>query len=118
MLTPSAKVARQSFARDNKLRETLCRWIGNDTVCLDGNLCNSRRTVTGEKEQTVSEIGGSWLGAATEQDESETRVSSPGPSTKQIHPRSSTHDSWSNSWDRYDYRDKWTDVLEEPSRWQ
>ena len=26
------------------------------------------------------------------------------------HPKGSARDSWNNSWDRYDYRDKWTDV--------
>ena len=52
----------------------------------------------------------SWPSLATEQDKSETGVSSPGPSTNPTHPRSPTRDSWNNSWDRYDYRDKWTDV--------
>ena len=39
-----------------------------------------------------------------------TSVLSPGPSLRQKHPKGSTRDSWNNSRDRYDYRDKWTDV--------
>ena len=58
----------------------------------------------------MCETGVSWPSLATEQDKSETGVSSPGPSTNPTHPRSPTRDSWNNSWDRYDYRDKWTDV--------
>ena len=102
VLTPSAKAAKHRRARDKKLRETLCWWIANDKVCLHGDRCNFRHT--------VSETGVSWPGPATEQDERETGVLSPGPSTKPIHPKGSTRDSWNNSWDRYDYPDKWTDV--------
>ena len=48
-------------------------------------------------------------GPATEQNESGTGVLSPSPSLRQ-YLKGSTRDSWNNSWDRYDYRDKWTDV--------
>ena len=61
-------------------------------------------------EQTMCETGVSWPSLAKEQDKSETGVLSPGPSTNPPRPRSPTRDSWNNSWDRYDYRDKWTDV--------
>ena len=118
VLTPSAKAAKHRRARDKKLRETLCWWIANDKVCPHGDRCNFRHTVseTGAllpnlaPEQTMCETGVSWPSLATEQDKSETGVLSPGPSTNPIHPRSPTRDSWNNSWDRYDYRDKWSDV--------
>ena len=58
----------------------------------------------------MCETGVSWPSLATEQDKSETAVLSPGPSTNPPQPRNPTRDSWNNSWDRYDYRDKWTDV--------
>ena len=118
VLTPSAKAAKHRRAKDKKWRETMCWWIANDNVCLHGDQCNFRHTVseTGAlspspaPEQTMCETGVSWPSLAAEQDKSETGVSSPGPSTNPTHPRSPTRDSWNNSWDRYDYRDKWTDV--------
>ena len=118
VLTPSAKASKHLRARDKKLRETLCWWIANDKVCPHGDRCNFRHTVseTGAlspspaPDQTVCETGVSWPGLATEQDESETGVLSPGPSTNPTYPRSPTRDSWNNSWDRYDYRVKCTDV--------
>ena len=121
VLTPSAKAAKAAKhrrAKDKKWRETMCWWIANDKVCPHGDRCNFRHTVseTGAlspspaPEQTMCETGVSWPSLATEQDKSETGVSSPGPSTSPTHPRSPTRDSWNNSWDRYDYRDKWTDV--------
>ena len=83
-----------------------CRQSCQTSSCegLHGGWCIFRHTVPEEKEQ----------------DESETRLLSPGPSTKQIHPRSPTRDSWNNSWDRYDYCDKWTDVWksgDDGNRW-
>ena len=118
MRDPSAKAAKHRRAREKKLRETLCWWIANDKVCPHGDRCNFRHTVseTGAlspspaPEQTMCETGVSWPSLATEQDKSETGVSSPGPSTNPTHPRSPTRDSCNNSWDRYDYREKWTDV--------
>ena len=49
-------------------------------------------------------------GPAAEQNDSGTCVLSPGPSLRHKHPKGSTRDSWNNSWDRYDYRDKGTGV--------
>ena len=46
VLTPSAKAAKHRRARDKKLRETLCWWIANDKVCLHGDRCNFRHTVS------------------------------------------------------------------------
>ena len=40
----------------------------------------------------------SWPSPASEQHECETCALSPGPSPKFLRPRSSTHDSWNNSW--------------------
>ena len=100
------ETAQHRRARDKKLRETLCWWIFNDKVCPDGDRCNFRHAVAEEKEQTVSGTGASWPGPATEQNDS--GVLSPGPSLRQKHPKGSTHDSWNNSWDWYDCRDKWT----------
>ena len=94
VLTPAAKAAKHRRARDKKLRDTLCWWIANDKVCPDGDRCNFRHAVTEEKKQTVSGTG----------------VLSPDPSLRQKDPKGSTRDSWNNSWDRYDYRDKGTDV--------
>ena len=91
------------------MRETPCWWIANDKVCPDGDRCNFRH-VAEEKEQTVSGTSASWSGPATEQNDSGTGVLSPGPSLRRKHPKGSTCDRWNNSWDRYDYRDKWTDV--------
>ena len=116
VLTPSAKAAKHRRARDKKLRETLCWWIANDKVCPHGDRCNFRHTVseTGvslpSSTPKMRETGVSWPSAAVEQDKNETGVSSPGPSKNPAHPRSSTRDSWNNSWDRFDYPDKWTDV--------
>ena len=41
-------------------------------------------------------------------------------SLRQKYPKGSTRDSWNNSWDRYDYRDKWADFLKsdhDGNRW-
>ena len=74
--------------------------------------------MTAEKEQTVRRTGVSWPGPATEQNDSGTGVLSPGPSLRQKHPKGSTRDSRNNSLDRYDYRDKWTDVWKsDHNRW-
>ena len=116
VLTPSAKAAKHRRAKDKKWRETMCWWIVNDKVCPHGDQCNFRHTVseTGALSPSptseMCETGVSWPSLATEQDKSETGVSSPGPSTNPTHPRSPTRDSWNNSWDRFDYRDKWADV--------
>ena len=104
VLTPAAKAAKHRRARDKKLRETLCWWVANDKVCPDGDRCNFRHAVAEEKEQTVSGTGTSWPGPAREQNGSGTGMLSPGPSLRQKYPKGSTRD------DRYDYRDKWTDV--------
>ena len=100
VLTPSAKAAKHRRARDKKLRETLCWWIANDKVCPHDDRCVMAQSCT--RANSVCETGVSWPGHATEQDESETGVLSPGPSTKPTHPRSPTRDRWNNSWDTYD----------------
>ena len=46
VLTPSAKAAKHRRAKDKKWRETLCWWIANDKVCLHGDQCNFRHTVS------------------------------------------------------------------------
>ena len=109
-LTPAAKAAKHRRARDKKLRETLCWWIANDKVCPDSDRCNFRHAAAEEKEQTVSGTGASWPSPATEQSDSGTCVLSPSPSLRQKHPKGSTCDSWNNSWDKHQYRDKWTDA--------
>ena len=58
----------------------------------------------------MSGTGASWPGPATEQNDSGNGALSPGPSLRQQHPKGSTRDRWNNSRNRYDYRDKWTDV--------
>ena len=67
VLTPAAKAAKHRRAKDKKLRETLCWWIANDKVCLHGDRCNFRHT--------VSETRVSWPGPAPEQTVSENVVS-------------------------------------------
>ena len=59
VFTRSAKAAKHRRARDKKLRETLCWWIANDKVCLHGDRCNFRHT--------VSEIGALLQSLAPEQ---------------------------------------------------
>ena len=76
----------------------------------DSNTVSETGAVSPSPTPEMCETGVSWPSLATEQDKSETGVSSPGPSTNRPQPRSPTRDSWNNSWDRYDYRDKWTDV--------
>ena len=115
VLTPSAKAAKHRRAKDKKWRETMCWWIVHDKVCPHGDQCNFRHTVseTGASSPSpapeMCETGVSWPSLATEQDKSETRVSSPGQSTNPTHPRSPTRVSWNNSWDRYDWQqlDSW-----------
>ena len=62
------------------------------------------------QRQFVSGTGASWPGPATEQSDSGTGVLSPGPSLRQKNIQKVQPDSWNNSLDRYDHRDKWTDV--------
>ena len=92
-------------------RLCLCWWISNDRTCPDGDQCNFKHVVADEKEQTLS-------GACALLPQSNDRakrewdwcVSSPGPSTRQEHPRGLTRDSWNKAWGKYRYHDKWTDA--------
>ena len=93
VLTPAAKAAKHRVCEGQEVARDSVLVVANVKVCPDGDRCNFKRAVTVEKEQTVSGTG----------------VLSPGPSLRQKHPKGSTCDSWNDSWDRYDYREKWTD---------
>ena len=95
VLTPAAKAAKHRRARDKKLRETLCWWIANGKTCPDGDRCNFKHVESDGGDQSNLKH---MVSDEKDLGVSGTGVLSPGP------------DSWNNSWDRYDFRDNWTDV--------